>query len=73
MSPKLPSLNGKEVAAILKKHGFALVNQRGSHAKYRDGAGRTTIVPMHGSEEIGPGLLRKILSDAEIDPDTLRK
>ena len=73
MSPKLLVLTGKEVAKLLAKHGFSLISQRGSHAKYRNPEGRTTIVPMHGSEEIGPGLLLRILRDAGLDPDSLRK
>jgi predicted RNA binding protein YcfA (HicA-like mRNA interferase family) len=73
LSGKLPSLTGKEVAGFLGMHGFVLVHQKGSHAKYSDRGGRTTVVPMHGSEEIGPGLLLKILRDAGIDPDELRK
>jgi predicted RNA binding protein YcfA (HicA-like mRNA interferase family) len=73
LSGKLPSLSGKEVAGLLEKRGFMNVHQKGSHAKYSDKDGRMTIVPMHGSEEIGPGLLLKILRDAGIDPDELRK
>jgi predicted RNA binding protein YcfA (HicA-like mRNA interferase family) len=73
MKGRLPSLSGKEVARLLEKRGFANVHQKGSHAKYRDPGGRTTVVPMHGSEEIALGLLRKILLDAGIDPDDLRK
>jgi predicted RNA binding protein YcfA (HicA-like mRNA interferase family) len=32
----------------------------------RDREGRTTIVPVHAGEGIGPGLLGKILRDCEI-------
>jgi predicted RNA binding protein YcfA (HicA-like mRNA interferase family) len=73
LSGKLPSLTGKEVARLLEKRGFVIVHQKGSHAKYSDKNRKTTVVPMHGSEKIGPGLLLKILRDAGIDPDELRK
>ena len=73
MSPKLPALTSKEVTRILGKCGFVLVSQKGSHAKYRHANGRTTIVPMHAGEEIGPGLLLRILSDAGIDPASLKR
>jgi predicted RNA binding protein YcfA (HicA-like mRNA interferase family) len=73
VSPKLPTLTGKEISRILEKHGFSLIHQKGSHAKYCNSDGQVTIVPMHGTEEIGPGLLLKILKDAGIDPDKLRR
>jgi predicted RNA binding protein YcfA (HicA-like mRNA interferase family) len=73
LSGKLPRLTGKEAARFLEKHGFVNVHQKGSHAKYCDKDGKTTVIPMHGVEEIGPGLLLKILRDAGIDPDELRK
>jgi predicted RNA binding protein YcfA (HicA-like mRNA interferase family) len=31
-----------------------------------------TVVPVHGREEIGPGLLAKILRDCELSRDELR-
>jgi predicted RNA binding protein YcfA (HicA-like mRNA interferase family) len=32
-----------------------------------------TVVPVHGREEIGPGLLAKILRDCDMSRDELRK
>ncbi|GHV35258.1 hypothetical protein FACS1894187_07580 [Synergistales bacterium] len=73
MSPKLPRLNGKKVAHLLEENGFIFVSQKGSHAKFRDSEGQTAIVPMHDNEDIGAGLLLRILKDAGIDPDALRR
>lgn len=42
------------------------VRVRGSHHYLRHPDGRTTVVPAHAGETIGPGLLSKILRDAEI-------
>jgi predicted RNA binding protein YcfA (HicA-like mRNA interferase family) len=38
--PEVPVLKPREVEALLKRHGFVLVRQRGSHRQYRhpDGA-----------------------------------
>ena len=36
-------------------------------------AGRVVTVPSHQSQDIGRGLLRKILRDAELSPDDLRE
>ena len=46
--------------------GFQEVRIRGSHHYLRHPDGRTTVVPAHAGEAIGPGLLSKILRDAEI-------
>jgi predicted RNA binding protein YcfA (HicA-like mRNA interferase family) len=72
VSPKLPALTGEEVARLIKTRGFVFVSQKGSHAKYRNAEGKTTIIPMHGAEEIGAGLLLQILDEAGIDPKEIR-
>ncbi len=59
--PKLPLLSGKELARVVEKLGFAFDHQRGSHAYYKHSDGRIVTVPMHAREEIGPGLLGKII------------
>ncbi|HEX4128686.1 MAG TPA: type II toxin-antitoxin system HicA family toxin [Pirellulales bacterium] len=63
---KLPALRGKQLIAALAKAGFDVVRIRGSHHFLRHSDGRTTLVPVHAGETIGPGLLRAILRDAEI-------
>ncbi|MGV8151479.1 MAG: type II toxin-antitoxin system HicA family toxin [Candidatus Nanoarchaeia archaeon] len=58
---KLPQLDGKELIKILKKIGFEAVRQEGSHVFLRHVDGRTTVVPVHASENLDRGLLHKIL------------
>ena len=58
---KLPHLSGKEMAKLVEKLGFKRVHQVGSHAKYAHPDGRVTIIPIHGNEEIGPGLTNEII------------
>lgn len=53
---KFPALAGKEVIVILKKFGFEIVRQKGSHVFLRHPDGRATVVPIHAGEIIGPGL-----------------
>ena len=55
----------------LKKSGFAAVRQKGSHVFLRHPDGRATVVPTHAGETIGPGLMSKILRDAELTKDDL--
>ena len=46
---------------ILKKLGFELIRQEGSHMFFAHPDGRTTVIPNHGGEEIDRGLLNKIV------------
>jgi len=57
------------VIRVLESFGFAHVSQSGSHAKFRHVDGRTTLVPIHGRHDIGPGLLRAIIREAGVDRD----
>lgn len=59
------------LVAALRKLGFVVVRVRGSHHFLRHEDGRVTVVPVHGKETIGPGLLTKILSDCRLTRDDL--
>ncbi len=58
---KLPRLTGKELCSIVEKIGFSFTHQRRSHAVFKHKDGRAVTIPMHAGEEIGPGLLNKII------------
>jgi predicted RNA binding protein YcfA (HicA-like mRNA interferase family) len=58
---KLPRLTAMELSRILKKLGFEFIRQEGSHMFFRHSDGRTTVIPNHPGEEIGTGLLNKII------------
>lgn len=58
---KLPKLTGKEVARIVEKLGFGYSHTTGSHMVYKHPDGRRTTIPYHAGEEIGSGLLNKII------------
>ncbi len=64
---KLPQLRGKEVIAALRRAGFKVIRVKGSHHFPRHSDGRTTVVPVHAGEVIGPGLLMAILNDCDLD------
>jgi predicted RNA binding protein YcfA (HicA-like mRNA interferase family) len=69
---KLHRLRGREIIAALKRAGFVVVRVRGSHHFLRHPEGRTTVVPCHAGETVGPGLMRKILRDLELSPEEFR-
>jgi predicted RNA binding protein YcfA (HicA-like mRNA interferase family) len=64
--PKLRTLSGAEVVAILGDFGFRPVSQRGSHVKVRrildDGQTQTLTIPNH--KEIDRGTLHAIFRQA---------
>jgi predicted RNA binding protein YcfA (HicA-like mRNA interferase family) len=64
--PKIPRLKGKELIARLGRAGFVVLRVKGSHHFLRHADGRTTVVPVHAGEVLGPGLMRKILADCEL-------
>ena len=66
---RLPRLKGKAIIRTLERVGFEVARTRGSHAVLKHPDGRTTVVPLHSSEIIGPGLLRAILRDVEMSVD----
>lgn len=53
------SVTGKDLLDALNKADFSLVRVKGSHhfVQYTDG--RSTVIPIHAGETIGPGLIRK--------------
>jgi predicted RNA binding protein YcfA (HicA-like mRNA interferase family) len=58
---KLPLLTAKELMILLKKLGFELKRQKGSHKFFQHADGRTTVIPDHQGEQIDRGLLNKII------------
>ena len=72
MSERFPVCTAKEVIHVLRKHGFALVSQKGSHQKWRHPNGRQVIVPMHGNNPIPIGTLKSIIEGAALTAEDFR-
>jgi predicted RNA binding protein YcfA (HicA-like mRNA interferase family) len=63
--PKLKSLSGSDVVAILKSFGFVIFAQRGSHVKLKRSIGiinQTLTVPLH--KEMDKGTLKAIYNQS---------
>jgi predicted RNA binding protein YcfA (HicA-like mRNA interferase family) len=58
---KLPRLTGKELGKIIEQFGFVHAHTTGSHMVYKHPDGRRATIPHHAGQEIGPGLLTKII------------
>ena len=65
----LKPLPARKVLKILNNLGFKLIRKRGSHVILKHSDGRMTVVPIHSKEEIGPGLLLKIIKDAKLSKE----
>ena len=60
--PKLPVLSGAEVCAVLAKHGFERIRQKGSHIIMQRLLGDdSTTVPVPDHDEVRRGTLRSII------------
>ena len=67
MNPKLPVVSGRQVVGALERIGYHVVRQRGNHIRLRDEGNPNHFpltVPDH--KTVKPGLLRKILRDADL-------
>jgi predicted RNA binding protein YcfA (HicA-like mRNA interferase family) len=70
----MPVVRPQELIRALERMGFRLLRKsKGSHWQFEHPDGRRTTVPVHKGRDIGPGLLRRILRDIELDAQELRK
>lgn len=72
MSPKLPVISGEDLIRVLRKHGYQIARQKGSHVRLRNEAEPRRLpvtVPLH--KELAIGTLKSILSDAGIAVEEL--
>jgi predicted RNA binding protein YcfA (HicA-like mRNA interferase family) len=63
---KLPVVSGLECIRALEKVGYTVVRQKGSHVRLKDMNGKLPPVTVPDHKELRPGLLRKILKDADL-------
>lgn len=68
-----PRVTGAELVSALERVGFRVLRIKGSHHFLRHEDGRSTVVPVHSGEDIGPGLLHKILRDCQLTADQVGK
>lgn len=74
MNKRLPVVSGKNVVKALNKIGYEVVRQKGSHLRLKDPMNpshKPITVPLH--KELKPGLLRKIIHDANLSVVEFKK
>ena len=59
--------------SALKRAGFDVLRVKGSHHFLQHSDGRSTVLPVHSGETLGPGLLAKILRDCDLNREQIQK
>ncbi len=69
---KLPRITGDEVVRALKRAGFVVDRQRGSHVVLiHPQTRKRVVVPVHAGKIVKPGTLSGILDDAGLSSEDL--
>jgi predicted RNA binding protein YcfA (HicA-like mRNA interferase family) len=70
MNPKLPVVSGRQAIRAFERIGYRVVRQRGSHIRLRDETNPNHLpLTVPDRKTIKPGLLRKLLRDADLTID----
>ena len=69
---KQSRVTGRKLLAVLQKAGFEIIRVKGSHYFLRHPDGRSTVVPVHSGEILGPGITAQILKDCDLTAEDLR-
>ena len=63
---RLPIVSAKTMIDYITYLDFEEIRQKGSHKFFKHKDGKTTVIPFHQGEDIGRGLMKKILRDIEV-------
>jgi len=73
MTGKLPRVTAAEVIKALKKLGFVLTRQSGSHKIFKNKEGKRVTIPYHSGKVLHPKVLKSILKDAQLTAEAFKK
>ncbi len=72
--PKLPVVSGPEIIRALRRAGFQVHQQTGSHVTMKNPeTGARTTVSSHGGQDLPPGTVRAIIADAKLTVEEFRR
>jgi predicted RNA binding protein YcfA (HicA-like mRNA interferase family) len=69
----LPSVTAKDFIKVIKKLGFYLDRQKGSHAIYKDKQGNRVVIPIHAGKALKQGTLLGMIKDVGLDKEAFFK
>jgi len=64
--PKITPIDPYKLIKLLSKVGFKPIRQRGSHVILINEEGTRTVVLVHPGKKLKPGLIRIIITEAEL-------
>ncbi|MEW6348942.1 MAG: type II toxin-antitoxin system HicA family toxin [Thermodesulfobacteriota bacterium] len=68
----MKSVSGKELCSVLKRHGWSLYRVHGSHhVLAKAGTVVRISVPVHGNQPLKSGLLKRLMTLAELSTGDL--
>jgi len=70
---KLPRITAVEMIKAIKRAGFFLARQSGSHKIFKNEAGKRVTVPYHKGKIIHLKVLHSILRDAELSVEKFKE
>ncbi len=63
----MKSYSGKAFCKVLEKHGWIFIRVNGSHHVYRKKGNNFAIsVPVHSNQDLGIGILKSIMKQANL-------
>ncbi len=71
MAPVFQPISGRKMIKVLEKIGYNVIRTKGSHVRLKHPSRSSVTVPLH--KELGIGLTSKILKDAELTQEELKK
>ena len=66
MSEKIRPVPARKVVKVLESLGFVQMRQKGSHLFMQHPDGRTTVIPIHSGQDLGKGMVKKLMEDVRI-------
>jgi len=70
---RLPRVTAYKVIKVLKRAGFFLARQSGSHKVFKNKAGKRVTVPYHSGKTVNLKVLHCILTDADISVERFKE
>lgn len=73
MSEKIPRISPDKAIKAIKKLGFKLVRQSGSHQVYRNDVGIRIVIPYHSDRPLHPKIIKTMLRDLNMSIEEFKK
>jgi predicted RNA binding protein YcfA (HicA-like mRNA interferase family) len=74
LSSHLPAVTAERMQRAIERDGWQMARQHGSHRSFvHPTKAGLVVIPIHSQRDLPPGTLARILKDAGLSPDDLRR